>query len=865
MRKAIYAASVLVVAGLAAGRAFSVPQGAQQRACIDTMNGNSVRVGKAEAKQIAACVRDGSRSKLGSLPLVNELESCFLADPRNRVFAAMQSALGKEQGRCEPNFLPSFATPDIGALYDVVSNNYSSIVNLTALKTQLTLTHDVIGFPAEPALANYDTNRDAATCQYQMLRTVLKCLEAKGKAFNTCKKFGLRDQTIGDAAALETQCLMQGGDAATGQPDPTGRLLKNCDEKFAKVIARKCAGVNTNTVFPGSCVGSGKPACFGNRVDCRLCQQLNRTDHLNRDCDLFDDGVDNESCANVLPNCGDGFLDSPEEQCDDGNTDDGDCCSATCQFEFNGSSCGDGGSSECSVPDTCDGAGTCLDNHATAGSACGDPSATDCTAADACDGNGACLDNHTSSGASCGDPSATECTSPDTCDGSGACLDNHTSAGAACGDPADTQCTDADTCDGSGSCQDNHAGAGAACGDGTDNDCTDADTCDGAGTCQDNHAGAGVACGDPADTDCTNPDLCDGSGTCQPNHATPGSSCTDDGNDCTSDQCDAGGTCQHASLPNGSACGNPADTDCTNPDSCNGGACQPNHAGAGATCASDGIECTDDLCNGSGSCTHPNKTSGTPCTNDGLECTNDICNGGGTCTHPNKTLGTACTSDGNPCTNDQCNGAGACAHPHNSAPCNDNIFCNGPDSCSGGACTVHAGTPCPGTDGDNNCAESCNEAADNCLAQDPNGSFCNDGQSCNGADACSGGICVPSGVCCGTQNFTFTVDSNNGGAFDGAEWPGGNTSQSSSPGCSVTIRRPNGDVDLVCTLADDFGVVGSSGFQNCFGTGGEDGDGCQPVYCPPLGIGSCCDTRPSCSAALNGGARAQYFVQCVDP
>ena len=36
------------------------------------------------------------------------------------------------------------------------------------------------------------------------------------------------------------------------------------------------------------------------------------------------------------PECGDGEINQPTEQCDDGNTVSGDCCSATCQVE----SCG---------------------------------------------------------------------------------------------------------------------------------------------------------------------------------------------------------------------------------------------------------------------------------------------------------------------------------------------------------------------------------------------------------------------------------------------------------------------------------------------------------------------------------------------
>src|SRR5262249_37199024 len=206
-----------------------------------------------------------------------------------------------------------------------------------------------------------------------------------------------------------------------------------------------------------------------------------------------------------------------------------------------------------------------------------------------------------------------------------------------------------------------------------------------------------------------------------------------------------------------------------------------------------------------------------------------------------------------------------CAHANDGAPCDDGVFCNGADTCAGGKCSVHAGNPCPGPDGDSNCKESCDERTHSCTANDPNGSFCNDGRSCNGADSCQNGVCVGSGVCCGTVNFTFTVKSNRGGALTSAEWPGGTQSQTSSAGCSVTINNPDDNIDKVCTLADPFSVRSFTGFQNCVGNGGEDGDGCDPVSCPPAGIGSCCSGRPSCSAALNGSGSARFFVHCVDP
>src|SRR5262249_3881076 len=120
-------------------------------------------------------------------------------------------------------------------------------------------------------------------------------------------------------------------------------------------------------------------------------------------------------------------------------------------------------------------------------------------------------------------------------------------------------------------------------------------------------------------------------------------------------------------------------------------------------------------------------------------------------------------------------------------------------------------------------------------------------------------------ICCGTVDFTFTVNSSTGGAFSSAQWPGGTQTQQSQAGCSVTINNPNDNIDKVCALAIPFSVNSFSGFQNCVGSGGEDGDGCEPVSCPPAGVGSCCSARPSCSAALNGSGSARYHVHCTDP
>lgn len=176
--------------------------------------------------------------------------------------------------------------------------------------------------------------------------------------------------------------------------------------------------------------------------------------------------------------CGDGVAQCDEE-CDDGNLDDGDCCSSSCTFEPADSACGDGGESPCDHADTCDGAGNCLTNLEPAGTACGD-GPSDCSDQDTCDGAGACLVNDLAAGTACGD-GPTACSDQDTCDGAGACLGNDLPAGTNCG-AGPTVCSGQDTCNGNGGCLPNHLPASTECRAAAD-ECDVAEACDGAGNC----------------------------------------------------------------------------------------------------------------------------------------------------------------------------------------------------------------------------------------------------------------------------------------------------------------------------------------------------------------------------------------------
>ncbi|MBN2243370.1 MAG: hypothetical protein JW793_11835, partial [Acidobacteria bacterium] len=149
---------------------------------------------------------------------------------------------------------------------------------------------------------------------------------------------------------------------------------------------------------------------------------------------------------------------------------------------------------------------------------------------------------------------------------------------------------------------------------------------------------------------------------------------------------------------------------------------------------SESCDETNDTCSA-------NDSDGSAC-NDGLYCTGtDSCSAGICGNH----TGNPCPGpDGDADCSESCNEASdnCTANDTNGSSCNDGIYCNGTDSCSAGLCSIHTGNPCPGPDGDIDCSESCNEASDNCTATDPNGSFCSDGNPATTNDACQSGICI---------------------------------------------------------------------------------------------------------------------------
>ncbi len=155
---------------------------------------------------------------------------------------------------------------------------------------------------------------------------------------------------------------------------------------------------------------------------------------------------------------------------------------------------------------------------------------------------------------------------------------------------------------------------------------------------------------------------------------------------------------------------------CTASDTCSGGAC----VGGPALNCDDGKLCTSDSCNPQTGCVH---TALPGCCSQNSDCAdNNLCNGTERCNLatgsciPGKPL--SC-EDGNSCTDDSCDPQKGCVYTHNSAPCDDGLFCNGHDTCGDGSCSVHSGDPCKQL--------TCKEETDSC---EDVGIICDNPETC---------------------------------------------------------------------------------------------------------------------------------------
>ena len=589
------------------------------------------------------------------------------------------------------------------------------------------------------------------------------------------------------------------------------------------------------------CVSTGAPCADDGRT-CTI------------DCDEI-----NDACAYTEDNaaCSDGFYCNGIETCD--KTAPGpDGCVAGTEPE-----CGDAFS--CTADSCSEGSGTHVCVNAPNSSLCDD---FDPCTTDVCDAETGCSSTPIADGGACDvmggvDEICLNGACVPTCEDSYGCNDGYDCTNDTCDPvysgcvytPVNSNCDDATFCNGEEVCDPEDPGAdGFGCIDGPDPTCADEnactiDTCGGSDSCEHDPADDGTVCDEIPDI----PEVCNG-GECVPSCQFD-SDCELDGKTCTEDSCN-----QETHL-----CEQTVNSDsCTDYNLCTGvESCDPDAQGANPLTGcvagttpdcNDDIDCTVDGCNPSTGCTNENNNAscedsdpcngaetcnptgqgadpssgcvdGTPltCAGDGNDCTSDDCVTNDGCTYPPLQDGTVC--DVLPGVDEYCYAGECSANCVSDADCNDDLSCNGVETCdpqSGQANDVGcvAGTPT------NEC---------------PDTNPCNGTEVCDPFDIDSEAVtgCAPGDTLDCDDEFSCTVDTCDPGS-----------------GCVNTNINVSCDDNLHCNGAEtcDPGADGADPDTGCLpGTevDCDDGMACSTNYCD--------EPSDSCKKTLDNGICADEF------
>jgi hypothetical protein len=249
------------------------------RACILGLNDHFAKIAKARAGQLGRCIAKGAAGKLPGT-----VEACTAAaDPKVDKAVAKAAAFGADRCAVVPPFGPSSAA----AVAEAATEGERDVLDA------------LFGADLDAALALRASDPAGAACQGQVRAALARCSARRAKEFDRCKTAGLKDASVKSPATL----------AACLDADPQGKVAAACDATTGalatKVLPKSCVAkaVNLATAFPGCAAAdaAGLAACAERAGRCAACRALSAADALDADCDLYDDGADDDSCPQPPP------------------------------------------------------------------------------------------------------------------------------------------------------------------------------------------------------------------------------------------------------------------------------------------------------------------------------------------------------------------------------------------------------------------------------------------------------------------------------------------------------------------------------------------------------------------------------------
>ncbi len=677
--------------------------------CLVRIDRNQATLLKAQLFDSRVCLRQARRDSLIS---GQTLDQCLTADNDGRIASVLSRSSAEDARYCSTP--PPFGYAGAAAMHSATISN------------DLALVPDFFGNDIAASIVPITQDKKNAVCQEAFVAAYDRFLENSFRQFYTCKKGGLRRGTVTSARDIES-CLL------SLQPETDSRIAWALG-RLSQAIELKCTGLglDTDALFPGLCAGSADlTTCVAQQVRCRMCRIVNESNSVLADCDVYDDGTANSSCT-IAGGCGNAVVEVGEE-CDDGNADNTDSCLSNCKL----AACGDGyllsgveacdqGTSNSDVAaDTCRSDCTlprCGDGVVDTGESCDDGNNIDTDACGNDCGLPTCGDGIVSLGEACDDGNTIETDSCLSNCSLASCGDSFVFAGVEQCDDGNADNTDAclDTCT-NASCGDGFVQAGVeACDNGAANSDVLADAC--RSDCSLARCGDGVK---------------DSSEACDDGNAIDTDNCR---NDCTLARCgdgilQPGEACDDGNLSNLDACLN----------NCLVASCGDGFVYAGVEACDDGVANSDvlaDACRSDCStarCGDGVVDSADAC-DDGNSINNDTCRND--CTLPS--CGDGIVDPGEECDDGNDNNIDGCRRDCIIPRCGNALIDFG-EECDDGNTDNFDG--CRNTCVPPFCSDGIKDPVEQCDAADLGGLSCVSLGFTDGQLACTGSCTLDTGSC----------------------------------------------------------------------------------------------------------------------
>ena len=271
-----------------------------QQGCINAMNKSGQKVAATQGKEDSSCIKDAGLDKLTGM----DAEQSHGRPQGQGRWRHRQDDRGAS-AKCSE--VPSFG------FTNATSTNEAA---LTARSRSCTTSS------TSPLTTAILTDPDGARCQAGVSKAYEKYAATFVKEYDSCKKGGLKDESITTATGL---------DACVGT-DPKTKISGTAT-KMQDTITKSCDGVTLATAFPGECIGQAGSAatlsaCIANAADCRMCETIRLTDALGVAATRSTTGFSTARAASAAT-----ASSTNGEQCDDGVANDDatpDACRTTC-------------------------------------------------------------------------------------------------------------------------------------------------------------------------------------------------------------------------------------------------------------------------------------------------------------------------------------------------------------------------------------------------------------------------------------------------------------------------------------------------------------------------------------------------------